>query len=114
MVWVIDHITFVIMDNDYRVSSHGVGTIYLLLSLSINSVLYVSRSLFNLLSISCLTRFLNCVMFFTKDSACLHDQSLERIIDAGCESCGLYHLQAFAHVDSNGFSISHSCSNGLS
>jgi len=33
------------MANDSRVSSHGVGTIHLLPSLSIDNVLYVPRSL---------------------------------------------------------------------
>jgi len=34
------------MANGSRVSSHGVGTIHLLSSLSINNVLYVPESLF--------------------------------------------------------------------
>jgi len=59
------------MTNGSRVSSHGVGTIHLLPSLSIDNVLYVPRYPFNLLSISCLTRFLDCVISFTKDSICL-------------------------------------------
>jgi len=64
------------MANDSRVSSHGVGTINLLPSLSINNVIYVPRSSFNLLSISRLTHSLDCVISFTKDSVCLQDRSL--------------------------------------
>jgi len=59
------------MANGSRVSSHGVGTINLLPSLSIDNVLYVPRSLFNLLSISRLTRSLACVISFTKYFVCL-------------------------------------------
>ena len=46
------------MANDNNVSSHGVGTIHLLASLSINNVLYVPMSPFNLLFINRLTRSL--------------------------------------------------------
>jgi len=59
------------MTNGFKVSSHGVGTIHLLPSLSIDDVLYVPGSPFNLLSISCLTRSLDCVVSFTKDFFCL-------------------------------------------
>jgi len=85
--------------NGPMVSSHGVGTIHLLPSLSIDNVLYIPRSPFNLLSISRLTRSLDCVISFTKDSICLKDRSLGCMIGIGCESHGLYHLQTFTHVD---------------
>ena len=81
---VIDHITgnksffssisttsylpLVTMVNGYRVPSHGVGTINLFSSLSIDNVLYVPGSPFKLLSISRLTHSLDCVISFTKDS----------------------------------------------
>jgi len=87
----------VTMTNGYRVSSHGVGTIYLLSLLSIDNVLYVPRSPFNLLSISRLTRSLDCVVSFTKDSICLQDRSSERIIGTGCESHDLYYLRTATH-----------------
>ena len=86
------------MANGYRVPSHGVGTINLSSSLSIDNVLYVPGSPFNLLSISHLTRSLNCVISFTKDSITLQDRSSGRMIGIGCESHGLYQLQIFAQV----------------
>ena len=52
----------VTMANGYRVLSHGAGTINLFSSLSIDNVLYVPRSPFNLLSISRLTHSLDCVI----------------------------------------------------
>jgi len=54
-----------------RVSSHGVGTFKLFPSLTIGNVLYVPGSLFNLLSISRLTRSLDCIVSFTNNSVCL-------------------------------------------
>jgi len=53
----------------------GVGTINLFYSLSIDNVLFVPGSPFNLLSISHLTRSLDCIISFTKDSISLQDQS---------------------------------------
>ena len=52
------------MANGSRVSSHVVGNISFLHSLSIDNVLYVLGSLFNLLFISRLTRSLVCVISF--------------------------------------------------
>jgi len=86
------------MANGSRVSSHDVDTIHFPPSLSIDNVLYVPRSPFNLLSISHLTRSLDCVVSFTKDSVCLQDQSLGQIIGTGCESHGLYYLRTSPHV----------------
>jgi len=61
------------MANGYRVPSHGVGTINLFASLSIDNVLYVLGFPFNLLSISRLTRSLDCVISFTKYFVSLQD-----------------------------------------
>jgi len=61
----------VTMANGSRVSSHGVGTINLFPSLSIDNVLYVPESPFNLLSINCLTRSLDCIISFTRKSVYL-------------------------------------------
>ena len=86
------------MANGSRVSSHGVDTIHRLPSLSIDNVLYVPRSPFNLLSISRQTRSLECVISFTKDSIFVQDQSLRQMIGTKCESHGLYHLRSSAYV----------------
>jgi len=88
----------VTMANGYRVPSHGVGTINLFSSLSIDNVLYVPRSPFNLLSISRLSRSLDCVISFTKDFVTLQDRSSGHMICTRCESHGLYQLQISAHV----------------
>ena len=65
------HLPSITMANGSKVSSHGIGTIHLCLSLSINNVFYVPGSPFKLLSVSRLTRSLDCVVSFTKDSVCL-------------------------------------------
>ena len=93
-----DHLPSVIMADGSRVSSHDVGTVNIFPSISIDHVLYVPRSPFNLLSISCLTRSLDCVIFFTKDFVCLQDRSSRHMIGTECESHGLYHLRPPSHV----------------
>jgi len=92
------YLPLVTMANGYRVPSHGVGTINIFPSLSIDNVLYVPRFPFNLLSISYLTRSLDCVISFTKDFVSLQDQSSRWMIGIRCESHGLYQLQISAHV----------------
>jgi len=67
-------------------------------SLFIDNVLYVPGSPFNLLSINRLTRSLDCVISFTKDSVTLQDRISGRMIGTGCESHGLYQLQISAQV----------------
>jgi len=62
---------FVTLTDGSRVSSHGVGTVKLFHSLTIDNILYVPRSPFNLLSISRLTRSLDCVVSFTNNFMCL-------------------------------------------
>ena len=78
------------MANGYRVLSHGVGTVNIFSSLSIDNVLYVPGSPFNLLSISRLTHSLDFVIYFTKDFVTLQDRSSGRMIGIGCESHGLF------------------------
>jgi len=85
------------MTNGYRLPSHGVGTINLFPTLSIDNVLYNPGSPFNLLSISHLTRSLECVISFTKVSVSLQDRSSGRMSGTECESHGLY-LQISAPV----------------
>jgi len=66
--------------DDSRVSSHGVGIVDLFPSLTIDNVLYLPRSPFNLLSISRLTGSLDYVVSFTNNYVCLHDQSSKQVI----------------------------------
>jgi len=86
------------MANGSKVSSHGINIIHLFPSLPIDNVIYVPGSPFNLLSVSRLTRSLDCVVSFTKYSICLQDRSSGRIIGTGCESHGNYYLRTTAHV----------------
>jgi len=86
------------MADGSRVSSHGVGTVNIFSAISIDHVLYVPRSPFNLLSVSRLTRSLDCIISFTKDSICLQDRSSRHMIGTECESHGLYHLRPPSHV----------------
>jgi len=92
------HLPSITMANGSKVSSHGVGTVHFFPSLPIDNVLYVSGSLFNLLSISCHTHSLNCTISFIKDFVCLQDRSSGQMIGTGCESHGLYCLRMFVHV----------------
>jgi len=67
----LDNLPSVTMANGSRVLAHGVGTVDLFPFLSIGNVLYVPESPINLLSISRLTRSLDCVISFTQSSVCL-------------------------------------------
>jgi len=80
-----------------RVLAHGIGIVNLFPFLSINNVLYIPWSPFNFLSISCLTHSLDCVISFTKDFVCLHNQSSRWVIDTECETHSLYHLYPSTH-----------------
>jgi len=86
------------MANGSKVSSHSVGIVHLFPSLLIDNVLYVPESPFNLIFISRLTRSLDCIISFTKDSVCLQDESSGWMIGTRCESHGLYCLRTSAHV----------------
>jgi len=57
-------------------------------------VLFVLGFPFNLISISKLTRSLNCSITFTSGSLCIQDQSTGNTIGAGSEQQGLYYLQS--------------------
>ena len=78
--------------NGSKTQSQGVGTAHPLPSLSVDSILYVPRSPFNLLSISHLTHSLDWVISFTKDSIYLQDWSSRQMSGAVCLSNGLYWL----------------------
>ena len=61
-------------------------------NLSLDSVIYLPNCPFNLVSVSKLTRALNCSITFTNDAFVIQDQSSGKTIGTGCESQGLYHL----------------------
>jgi len=75
-----NHLPYVTLADGSRVLSHGVDTVKLFSSLTIDNVLYVLGSPFNLLSISRLTRSLDCIVSFTHNSVCLQDRSSKQVM----------------------------------
>ena len=72
----------------------GIGSASPLPSIPLTSICYVPDSPFNLLSISKLTRDLNCLITFSDNSIALKDRSTERTIGIGREIQGLFHLSS--------------------
>ena len=70
----------------------GIGTVHLSPFLSLSSVLYISRSPFNLLSVGKLTKELNACVSFFPDSVLIQDLTTRRTIGVGHESDGLYYF----------------------
>ncbi|KAJ7955165.1 Retrovirus-related Pol polyprotein from transposon TNT 1-94 [Quillaja saponaria] len=70
----------------------GIGQATPLFSLPLETVLYVPECSFSLISISQLTRSLNCSVTFIDDSFTIQDRRTGRTIGTGRESYGLYHL----------------------
>ncbi|KAK2418425.1 putative mitochondrial protein [Trifolium repens] len=75
------------------VEATGIGQVSPISSLSLSSVLLIPNCPFNLISISRLTRSLNCSITFTSDSFLIQDLSTGQTIGTGTESRGLYYLQ---------------------
>ena len=78
--------------NRTQTMAKGIRSTCPLPSLPLTSILYVSKSLFNLISISKLIHDLNCSITFSHSSVTLQDRSTGRTIDIEHESQGLYHL----------------------
>ncbi|RVW60654.1 hypothetical protein CK203_048897 [Vitis vinifera] len=70
----------------------GIGLALPLPSLPLTSVLYTPECPFNLISISKITRTLNCSITFSDKFVTLQDRSTGKTIGIGRESQGLYHL----------------------
>ena len=70
----------------------GIGLAHPLPSLPLTSVLYTPECPFNLISISKITRTLNCSIIFSDKFVTLQDRSTGKMIGIGRESQGLYHL----------------------
>ena len=70
----------------------GIGSTSPFPSIPLTSILYLPNSPFNLLSISKLTRDLNCLVTFSDNSVTLQDRSTGRTIGIGCEFQSLFHL----------------------
>ncbi|RVW40786.1 Retrovirus-related Pol polyprotein from transposon RE1 [Vitis vinifera] len=81
---------------DFGTSDHisGFGFAHPLPSLPLHSVLYAPECPFNLISISKITRTLNCSITFFDKFVTLQDRSTRKTIGIGRESQDLYHLTA--------------------
>ncbi|RVW52614.1 Retrovirus-related Pol polyprotein from transposon TNT 1-94 [Vitis vinifera] len=82
----------VTLANGSQTVAKGIGLALPLPSLPLTSVLYTPECPFNLISISKLTRTLNCPITFSDKFVTLQDRSTGKTIGIGRESQGLYHL----------------------
>ncbi|RVW47782.1 Retrovirus-related Pol polyprotein from transposon RE2 [Vitis vinifera] len=78
--------------NGSQTVAKGIGLALPLPSLPLTSVLYTPECPFNLISISKITRTLNCSITFSDKFVTLQDRSTGKTIGIGRESQGLYHL----------------------
>ncbi|RVW96895.1 Retrovirus-related Pol polyprotein from transposon RE1 [Vitis vinifera] len=82
----------VTLANGSQTMAKGIGLAHHLLSLPLHSVFHAPECPFNLISISKITRTLNCSITFSDKSVILWDRSTGKTIGIGRESQGLYHL----------------------
>ncbi|RVW88769.1 Retrovirus-related Pol polyprotein from transposon RE1 [Vitis vinifera] len=82
----------VTLANGSQTMAKGIGLALPLPSLPLTSVLYTPECPFNLISISKITRTLNCSITFSDKFVTLQDRSTGKTIGIGRESQGLYHL----------------------
>ena len=80
--------------NGSQTMAKGIGSACPLPSIPLTSILYVSDCPFDLISISKLTRDLNCLITFSDNSITLQDRSAGRTIGIGREFQGLFHLSS--------------------
>ena len=80
--------------NGSQTMAKGISSACSLSSIPLTSVLYVLDSPFNMISISKLTRDLNCLITFSDNSITLQDRSTWRTIGIGREFQGLFHLSS--------------------
>ena len=79
-------------------ASQGIGKVSLSLSLNLNSVLYMPHCPYSLISLSQLTRSLNCSVTFTANSFGIQEHGTSRLIGEGHELHGLYFLKPSSSV----------------
>lgn len=85
-----------VVDGSYS-SIAGKGSILVTSTLPLSSVLHVSNFTLNLLSVSHLTRSLNCSVTFFPSYCVFQDLNLKRTIGKGHEDNGLYILDIPSH-----------------
>ncbi|RDX89782.1 hypothetical protein CR513_28447, partial [Mucuna pruriens] len=73
---------FILLANGSKMVSQGVGHVSLSSSISLNSVSYIPKCLYNLISL----------ITFYADSFVIQDRNMGQLIDKGHESRGLYYL----------------------
>ena len=79
--------------NGTKVDSKGVGKVSISSSLNLDPVLFVPNCPFNIVSLSQLTKSLNCFVTFDVDSFVIQECGIGQLIGIGHESKGLYYLE---------------------
>nr|KYP49035.1 hypothetical protein KK1_029238 [Cajanus cajan] len=76
-----------------RIAPKGIGQVSLSPSLHLNSVLFIPNCPFNLISLSQLTKSLNCSVTFNAESFVIQERGTGQKIGAGHKSSGLYYFE---------------------
>ncbi|RDX84671.1 hypothetical protein CR513_34246, partial [Mucuna pruriens] len=84
---------FISLANGSKMVSQGVGKVSLSSSISLNFVLYIPKCPYNLISLSQMTRSLNCSVIFYAISFIIQNRNMGQLIGKGHESRGLYCLK---------------------
>ena len=84
------------LTNGSQTMAKGIDSTCPLPSIPLTYVIYVPDCPFNLISISKLTRDLNCLITFSDNFVTLQDQSTERTIGIGREFQGIFHLSSLS------------------
>lgn len=82
----------VFLADGFSINVHGVRSASPLPSVSLPSVLYFPSFFLSLLSVSKLTKLLNCSVYFDPTSVTIQDLKTWTVIGTGHESQGLYYL----------------------
>nr|KYP77156.1 Retrovirus-related Pol polyprotein from transposon TNT 1-94 [Cajanus cajan] len=84
---------FVTVANGSKVVSQGIDQVPLSPSLKLNFVLFIPHCPYNLISLSQLTRSLNCLITFDANSLVIQERGTGRLIGEGHKLRGLYYLK---------------------
>lgn len=84
---------FTTLADGSKVAAKGIGHVSPTTSLSLNFVLFIPGSPFNLISLRKLTRSHNCSVTFDANSFVIQERGTSRTIGVGHESHGLYYLK---------------------
>lgn len=88
--WVVTRVTDIIVANGGSLTVHMKGSVHLSSGLSLTSVLHTPGNPFSLLSISWITRDLQCSIRFFPDSCILKDLKTKKTVGRGHVAGGLY------------------------